>query len=95
MFLLSDAARLVGEKAGMEEESLSGGCFGSTDRCVGQVRPGSAGRWRPRLSMAKAMRAWLLWKPKATRVSSRILVLTDSMRPLDRPCSMAARMRGR
>jgi hypothetical protein len=31
-------------------------------------------------------------KPNATRVMSRILVFTDSMRPLDRPCSMAARI---
>jgi hypothetical protein len=31
-------------------------------------------------------------KPKVTRVMRRILVLTDSMRPLDRPCSIAARI---
>ena len=30
--------------------------------------------------------------PNAMRVMSRILVLTDSMRPLDRPCSIAARI---
>jgi hypothetical protein len=34
-------------------------------------------------------------KPKATRVISRILVLTDSMRPLERPCSIAARIESR
>ena len=42
--------------------------------------------------MAKAMRASGDLNPKATRVISRILVLTDSMRPLDRPCSIAARI---
>ena len=31
-------------------------------------------------------------KPNAIRVMSRILVLTDSIRPLDRPCSIAARI---
>jgi hypothetical protein len=30
--------------------------------------------------------------PNATRVMSRILVFTDSMRPFDSPCSMAARI---
>ena len=34
-------------------------------------------------------------KPNAMRVISRILVFTDSMRPLDRPCSMAAKIEGR
>lgn len=32
-------------------------------------------------------------KPYAMRVISRILVFVDSMRPLDRPCSIAARIR--
>ena len=31
-------------------------------------------------------------KPNATLVMSRILVLTDSMRPFDGPCSIAARI---
>ena len=31
-------------------------------------------------------------KPKAMRVMSRILVLTDAMSPLDRPCLMEARI---
>ena len=31
-------------------------------------------------------------KPKAMRVMSRILVLTDSISPLDRPWSMEARI---
>ena len=44
--------------------------------------------------MARAMRASGDLKPKAMRVMSRILVLTDSVRPLDRPCSIAARIDG-
>ena len=40
--------------------------------------------------MASAMRAGADRKPKAILVSSRILVLTDSMSALDRPCSSAA-----
>ena len=32
--------------------------------------------------------------PNAMRVMSRTLVLTDSVRPLDRPCSIAARIDG-
>ncbi len=42
--------------------------------------------------MAKAMRASGERNPNATRVISRILVLTDSMRPFERPCSIAARI---
>src|SRR3954453_9011380 len=33
-------------------------------------------------------------KPKATLVMRRILMLTDSMRPLESPCSIAARIEG-
>jgi hypothetical protein len=44
--------------------------------------------------MAIAMRASGDLKPKAMRVMSRILVLTDSVRPLDSPCSIAARIDG-
>ena len=45
--------------------------------------------------MAMAMSASGERNPKATRVMRRILVLTDSMRPLDRPCSIAARIEAR
>jgi hypothetical protein len=34
------------------------------------------------------------FEPKAMRVRSRILVVTDSVRPLDKPCSIAARIDG-
>jgi hypothetical protein len=37
----------------------------------------------PRLSMAKAMRAWGDLKPNAMRVMSLIFVFMDSMRPLE------------
>lgn len=33
--------------------------------------------------------------PNATRVMGRILLFSDSMRPLDRPCSIAARIDSR
>jgi hypothetical protein len=55
-------------------------------------RPGSEGRWPPRESIARAMRASGDLNPKAIRVSRRILVLVLSIRPLDRPCSIAARI---
>ncbi len=42
--------------------------------------------------MAKAFRASGDVKPKAMRVISRILVLMDSMRPLESPCSIDARI---
>jgi hypothetical protein len=42
--------------------------------------------------MARAMRASGERNPTATRVISRILVLTDSMRPFDSPCSIATRI---
>ena len=45
--------------------------------------------------MARAMRASGDLNPNATRVIRRILVLTDSMRPLERPCSIAARIESR
>ena len=44
--------------------------------------------------MARAMRASGDLNPNAMRVMSRILVLTDSVRPLDSPCSIAARIDG-
>lgn len=40
--------------------------------------------------MARVMRAGADRKPKVMRVSSRILVLTDSISALDRRCSSAA-----
>ena len=45
--------------------------------------------------MATAMSASGDANPKAMRVMSRILVFMDSMRPLDSPCSMEARMASR
>ena len=62
---------------------------GSPDTSVGHLRPGRAGRWPPRLSMASAISASGERNPNATRVMSRILVLTDSMRPLDRTVECA------
>lgn len=50
---------------------------------VGHFRPRRMGRWPLRLSMASAMRASGLAKPKAMRVIKRILVLTASMSPLE------------
>src|SRR5258708_5290324 len=44
--------------------------------------------------MARPMRAAGLWNPKAIRVMTLILVFTDSMRPLLRPCSRVAWMLG-
>ena len=44
--------------------------------------------------MASAMRASGDLNPNAMRVMSRTLVFTDSVRPLDRPCSIAARTDG-
>ena len=55
----------------------------------GQARPGSAGRWPPRASMARAMSAPAEWKPNAMRVNSRILVFVDSISPL-RPAVFVA-----
>ena len=45
--------------------------------------------------MARAMRDWVLAKPKAVRVMWRIFVLVDSIRALDRPCSRVASMLAR
>ena len=45
--------------------------------------------------MARAMRASVDRKPKATRVSSRIWVFTDSMRALESRYVRAARMPAR
>lgn len=52
--------------------------------------PGSAGRRPPSASMARAMSAAGLRNPKAIRVMTRILVLTDSILPLLSPWSRAA-----
>ena len=45
--------------------------------------------------MARAMRASAERNPNAMRVIGRILVLTDSIKASDRPCSSAASMRAR
>src|SRR6266487_6414033 len=63
--------------------------------CVSDHLPGRAGLRPPRASMAKPIRAVGLWNPKAIRVMTLILVFTDSMRPLLRPCSRVAWMLGR
>ena len=42
--------------------------------------------------MAGAMRPSGVLNPNAIRVMSRIVVFTNTIRPLDRPCSMAARI---
>ena len=84
--------RRENQRLRMEREFLK---KGSPDASVGHVRPGRVGRWPPRLSMARAMRASGERKPNAIRVMRRILVLTDSMRPFDRPCSTAARIEAR
>lgn len=42
----------------------------------------------------RAIRAWGDLKPNAILVISRILVLVDSTRPLERSCSLAARILG-
>ena len=47
------------------------------------------------MSIARAMRAWAEWNPKAMRVIRRVLVLVDSTSPFDRSCSIAARIRAR
>src|SRR5215211_2504752 len=62
---------------------------------VGWARPGSGGHSPPTLSMASPMSASGDLKPKAIRVSKRMRVLTDSTRPLDRPCSKLARIPAR
>lgn len=49
----------------------------------------------PRLSTARAMKAWAGWNPNVILVRRRILVLIDLMSPLDRLCSIAARIRAR
>src|SRR5680860_1004264 len=69
--------------------------WGSPDTSVGQFRPGRAGRCPPRVSRARAMRASGDLNPNAILVIRRILVLVDSIRPLDRLCSIAARIRER
>src|SRR5207247_1825233 len=60
-----------------------------------QARPGSGGHRPPRASMASPISASGERNPKAIRVSSRSLVLTDSTRPLDSPCSKVAWMPAR
>ncbi len=45
--------------------------------------------------MASPISASAEWKPKARRVSRRILVLTDSTRAFDRPMSRVASISAR
>jgi len=45
--------------------------------------------------MARAMSGWWPWNPNAIRVSNRILVLVDSIKPCDRRCSRVASMAAR
>ena len=45
--------------------------------------------------MAKAMNAWGEWNPDVRRCRRRSLVLVDSIRPWDRPCSSAASIASR
>lgn len=78
--------------AGIDPERTT--IFGSPAPSVGH-RPGSAGRWGPRVSIARAMSASADLKPNAIRVMSLIFVFVDSMRALERPCSIAARIRSR
>ena len=68
---------------------------GSSDCSVGQFRPGRTGRCSPRASIARAIRASGERNPNAMRVRSRILVLVDSISPLDRPWSKVASMAAR
>jgi hypothetical protein len=63
--------------------------FGSCAVSVGHL-PGSGGQSPPRLSMARPMRASVERNPNAIRVSRRSLVLTDSTRALEAPCSRLA-----
>src|ERR1035438_8229527 len=62
---------------------------------IGDHLPGSGGRRPPSASIARAMSAVGLWKPKAIRVMTLILVFTDSIRPLLSPWSRVAWMLGR
>jgi hypothetical protein len=69
---------------------------GSSPASVGhEGRLGSGGHRPPTLSMARAISASGDLKPNATRVSRRILVLTDSTSPLDSPWVRAAWMAAR
>ena len=60
---------------------------GSPDEDVGQERLGSGGQRPPSLSMARAISGLWEWKPKASRVMRRSLVLAASMRAFERPNS--------
>ena len=66
---------------------------GSPAVCVGHAgagwRPGSVGRGPPRVSMTRAMTASAVRKPKSRRMISLVLVLVDSISPLDRRSMMA------
>jgi ABC-type multidrug transport system fused ATPase/permease subunit len=62
----SQRARLAGVSSGVWQAAVEaiGVLFsGSPDASVGQFRPGRAGRWPPRLSIARAMSASGEWNP--------------------------------
>src|SRR5664279_288539 len=73
---------------GPDNQRITGSC----DSSVGHFRPGRTGRWPPRLSRARAMRASGDLKPNAILVIRRTFVLVDSIRPFDKLCSIAARI---
>src|ERR1019366_4710043 len=62
---------------------------------IGDHLPGSGGLRPPRASIARAMRAAGLWNLYEILVRTRILVFTDSIRPLLSPWSRVAWMLGR
>src|SRR5215211_6114064 len=68
---------------------------GSSPASVGGHRPGRGGHSPPTVSIASPIKASGDLNPNAIRVSRRILVLTDSTSPLDRPSVSAAWMPAR
>lgn len=77
------------------ELSGSSGSSDSSDSSVGYSRPGSTGLWPPRESITRAIRASGDLNPKPIRVISLIFVFIDSIRPLESPCSIDARIAAR
>src|SRR4029450_5839073 len=75
-----------------ESQSLQTSFFGSSPASVGGHRPGRGGHSPPTVSIASPIKASGDLNPNAIRVSRRILVLTDSTSPLDRPSVSAAWM---
>ena len=68
---------------------------GSSAASVGHFRPGRVGEWPPSWSMARAM--WGAGCTESFRDSGdeSDLGVHDSIRPLDKPCSIAARIEDR